>query len=157
MSVAEEGRDSRKLPFLVFIVVFVVGFFCLKALTNPIRDRGDERRAWRERFPKHTEQEIERFLHVIADSLLTREKHLCRLRPDDTAAALTQEWLCGDGLDIVELIMDIEREYGLELPESFHERDRTLGDVFAYVTEHSDARPVSSSSENPDMEGRRCS
>ena len=151
MSVAQDGWGSRKLPFLLFIVVFVVGFFCLKALTNPIRDRGDERRAWRERFPKHTEQEIERFLRVIADSLLTSDKQRYRLRPDDTAAALTQEWLCGDGLDLVELLMAIEYEYGLELPESFHERDRTLGDLFDYVSHHRAGHPSNPDSAKSDQ------
>jgi len=37
--------------------------------------------------------------------------------------------------------MSIEQEYGVELPESFHDRDRTLGDLFAYVTQHSSKGP----------------
>lgn len=149
VDVARYGVDLRKLPFLIAIVIWFVLFFCLKAATNPIRGRGDERRAWQERFPTHTEQEIERFLRVVTDSLLTSEKHRDRLHPDDTTASLTQQWLCGDGMDIIEFIMAVEEEYGLELPESFLERNPTLGDFFAYVTQHSTAKPPRSAPEQP--------
>ncbi|MCW5555914.1 MAG: hypothetical protein KIS67_27620 [Verrucomicrobiae bacterium] len=149
VDVARYGVDPRKLPFLIAIVIWFVLFFCLKAATNPIRGRSDERRSWREKFPSHTEQEIERFLRVVGDSLLTSEKHRDRLRPDDTVASLTQEWLCGDGMDIIEFIMAVEEEYGLELPESFLERAQTLGDFFAYVTQHSAPKPPPSAPEQP--------
>jgi acyl carrier protein len=149
ISLAKDGWGSRKLPFLLFIVAFVVIFFCLKAALHPIRGRGDERRAWQERFPTHTDQEFERFLRVVSDSLGIREKHRGRLRPDDRVRALSQEWLCGDGMEIIELFMAIEQEYGLDLPESFHEKDRTLGDLFAYVTQHSSRGGGSSQPERP--------
>ena len=155
ISVAKEGSSSRKLPFLLFVVVFVVGFFGIKALTNPIRGRGDERRAWKERFPSHTDQEIERFLRVVGDALLTSEKHHCRLRPDDRPAALTQEWLGGDGMDIIELLMAVEQEYGLELPETFLERAHTLGDLFDYVSRHRADGPPAPDSAKPDQSNRR--
>ena len=149
-SVAKDGWHSRKLPFFMFAVIFVIGFFGMKAATHPIRGRRDERRAWKERFPTHTDQEFERFLRVVGDSVGVSEKHLCRLRPDDRVTALTQEWLCGDGMDIIELFMDIEREYGLDLPESCHEKTQTLADLFAYVTQHSPGRPPPAASERPD-------
>lgn len=148
-SVAKDGLHSRKLPFLVFLVIFVVGFFCLKAATHPIRGRGDERRAWKERFPAQAAQDFKRFLQVVGDELGLRKERWCRLRPDDRVAALTQEWLCGDGLDIIELFMAIEQEYGLELPESFHETDRTLGDLFAHVAQHASKGP------GPSQSGKR--
>ncbi len=47
VDVASYGVDPRKLPFLIAIVIWFVLFFCLKAATNPIRGRGDERRACR--------------------------------------------------------------------------------------------------------------
>ena len=140
VTVAQDGVDWQKLPFLLAIAIWVVLFFCLKAATNPIRSRADERPSWKEQFPNHTAQEVERFLQVAGDSLGVNEKHLRRLRPEDRVAALTQEWLCGDGMDLVELLMAIETEYELELPDSFHERDRTLGDLFAYVSQQGDAR-----------------
>ena len=144
VSVAKDGLDSRKLPFLLVIVIGVVLFFCLKAATHPIRGRSDEKHSWKEQFPTRTDQEIQRFIRVVGDSLGLREAHLCRLRPDDRVTALTQEWLCGDGLDIVELFMAIEEEYALELPESLYEKDRTLGDVFAYVTQDFSKGPAPS-------------
>lgn len=150
ISLGKDGLNSRKLPFLLFIAAFVVLFFCLKSALHPIRGRGDERRAWQERFPTHTDQEFERFLRVVSDSLGIREKHRGRLRPDDRVRALSQEWLCGDGMDVIELFMDIEREYGLDLPESFHEKTKTLGDLFAYVSQHSPGRPPPTASERPD-------
>jgi len=148
---ARDGLDARKLPFLVVIVIWVVLFFSLKAATHPIRGRTDEISSWKQRFPTHTEAEIQRFLHVAGDSLGVSAKHLSRLRPDDRVAALTQEWLCGDGMDLVEMLMDIEREYGLELPESFHERDRTLGDLFDHVSQHRAGHPSTPDSSKPDQ------
>jgi len=150
VSVGKESAASRTLPIpLVIIAIWFGLFFGIKALTNPILGRSDERRAWKERFPMHTDQEFERFLRVTTDSLLISEKHRDRLRPDDTAASITQEWMCGDGMDIIEFIMAVEQEYGLELPESFHERDRTLGDFFAYVTQHGAAKPPPSAPKQP--------
>jgi len=148
-SVSKDGWPSRKLPFFVFAVVFVIGFFGLKAATHPIRGRRDERRAWTERFPTHADQELDRFLQIVGEELGLRKERWCRLRPDDRMVAVTQEWLCGDGMDIIELFMAIEQEYGLDLPESFHEKDRTLGDLFAYVTQHSSRGGGSSQPERP--------
>ena len=150
VTVPRDGLDSRMLPFLVVIVIWVVLFFSVKAATHPIRGRSDERPSWKERFPSHTDEEIKRFLQVVGDELGIRKERWCRLRPDDRVAALTQEWLCGDGLDIIELLMAVEQEYGLELPESFHERDRTLGDLFDYVSQHRAGHRATPDSSKPD-------
>ncbi len=146
----KDGLDSRKLPFLLFVVVFVGIFFCLKAALHPIRGRTDETQTWKERFPTHMDQEFEHFLRVVSDSLGIREKQWCRLRPDDRVRALSQEWLCGDGMDVIELFMAIEQEYGLDLPESLHEKTQTLGDLFAYVSQCSPGRPPPAASERSD-------
>lgn len=151
---AREGLDARKLPFLVVIVIWFVLFFSVKAATHPIRGRSDEGPSWKERFPTHTDEEIKRFLQVVGDELGIRKERWCRLRPDDRAGALTQEWLCGDGLDIIELLMAVEQEYGLELPEIFHERDRTLGDLFDYVSQHASRHPVSFTNARRDQRGK---
>jgi len=148
-SVAKEGWYSPELLFPVIIVIYVVGFFSVAWATHPIRGRGVERRAWKERFPTQTDQEVERFIAVAGDELGLNKDRWCRLRPDDRVAALTQEWMCGDGMDIIEFSMAVEEEYGLELPESFHERDRTLGDFFAYVTQHGAAKPPPSAPKQP--------
>ncbi len=150
VSVGKEGAASQTLPIpLVILVIYVVGFFIVAWATHPIRGRGVEQRAWKERFPTHTDQEIERFIGVVGDELGLSKERWCRLRPDDRVAALTQEWMCGDGMDIIEFIMAVEEEYGLELPESFLERAQTLGDFFAYVTQHGAAKLPASAPKQP--------
>jgi len=142
VTAVRDGLDDGKLPFLVAIVLWVVLFLALKALFHPIRGRTDESRAWRERLPTRSDQEVQRFLRIVGESLVLREDHRCRLHPDDRVSALTREMFCGDGLDIVELVMAVEDEYGLELPESGLAALTSLGDVFDYVTRHSPPRPV---------------
>lgn len=143
VAAVRDGLDPGKLPFLAAIGLLVVLFLALKASFHPIRGRTDESRAWRERFPTRSDQDVQRFVRIVGESLALREDHRCRLRPDDRVSALTQEMLCGDGLDIVELVLAVEDEYGLELPESGLEALTTLGDVFDYVTRHSPPRAVS--------------
>ena len=41
--------------------------------------------------------------------------------------------LGADSLDIVELLMAIEEEYGLEIPDDEAEKLKTVGDVVAYI------------------------
>jgi acyl carrier protein len=151
VTVAKDDLDSRWLPFLVVIVIWVVLFFGVKAATHPLRGRSEERPSWKQRFPAHTDAAIQRFLQVAGDSLGVSEKQLSRLRPDDRVAALTREWLCGDGMDIVELLLAIESEYALELPESYHERDRTLGDLFDYVSQQRTGPPPTRDSAKPNQ------
>jgi acyl carrier protein len=141
ITAAADGEDTGKLPWLLAIVIYVVLFFCLEAAFHPIRGRTDEKYSWKEQFPTHADQEIQRFLQVVVGSLGLGEKHLCKLRPDDRVRDLTQEAFCGDGMDIVELIMAIEEEYALELPDSFLEKARTLGDLFDYVSRHRTGHP----------------
>jgi len=45
------------------------------------------------------------------------------------------EDLGADSLDIVELIMAIEDEYGLEIPDDEAEKLTTVGDVVKYIEE----------------------
>jgi acyl carrier protein len=137
------GLDTRKLPWLLAIVLFAVIFFSLKAAFHPIRGRMDEMDRWRQQFPTQSDQEFQRFLQIVVESLGLRTKHLRKLRPDDRVRALSQEAFCGDGMDIVELIMAIETEYALNLPDSFLETSETLGELFDYVTRHDTGRPVS--------------
>jgi acyl carrier protein len=146
-----DGLDTRKLPFLLGIVLFVVLFLCLKAAFHPIRGRDDESHSWKDQLPTHSEQEVQRFLQVVVSSLDLRERHLCRLRPDDRVRDLTQEAFCGDGMDTLNLVMAVEKEYGLELPESFLESCRTLGDLFDYVTRHGIEPPMSAGSRPRDL------
>ena len=44
--------------------------------------------------------------------------------------------LAADSLDIVELVMNIEEEFDLEIPDSDTEKIVTIGDVVKYIEEH---------------------
>ena len=44
--------------------------------------------------------------------------------------------LGADSLDIVELVMTIEEEFDLEIPDSDAEKIVTIGDVVKYIEEH---------------------
>ena len=46
------------------------------------------------------------------------------------------------GLDIVELVMTVEETFGIEIPDRDAERLRTVGDLYWYVREHGQGRPV---------------
>ena len=48
--------------------------------------------------------------------------------------------LGADSLDIVELVMAIEEEFGLEIPDEDAERMQNIGDVFSYVEERTAGR-----------------
>jgi acyl carrier protein len=43
--------------------------------------------------------------------------------------------LGADSLDIVELVMAMEEEFDIEIPDEDAERIQTIGDAFAYVKE----------------------
>ena len=43
--------------------------------------------------------------------------------------------LGADSLDIVELVMAIEEEFGLEIPDDDAEKIQTIGDAISYVEE----------------------
>ena len=44
--------------------------------------------------------------------------------------------LGADSLDIVELVMALEDEYGLEIPDEDAEKIETVGDAIKYIEEH---------------------
>ncbi len=44
--------------------------------------------------------------------------------------------LGADSLDIVELIMALEDEYGIEIPDEDAEKMETVGDAVKYIEEH---------------------
>ena len=41
--------------------------------------------------------------------------------------------LGADSLDVVELVMAIEEEFGIEVPDADAENIRTLGDIMTYI------------------------
>ena len=44
--------------------------------------------------------------------------------------------LGADSLDIVELVMALEDEYGIEIPDEDAEKIETVGDAIHYIEEH---------------------
>jgi acyl carrier protein len=48
--------------------------------------------------------------------------------------------LGADSLDIVELVMAIEEEFGLEIPDEDAERMQNIGDAISYVEERTAGR-----------------
>ncbi len=57
----------------------------------------------------------------------------------DTAVTMESSFiddLGADSLDIVELIMALEEEFDLEIPDSDAEKIITVGDVVEYIKEH---------------------
>ena len=47
--------------------------------------------------------------------------------------------LGADSLDIVELVMLIEKEFDIEIPDEDAEKIQTIGDVVTYLQEHVEA------------------
>lgn len=71
----------------------------------------------------------ERLKHIIAEQLGVEESQV-------TPSASFEEDLNADSLDLVELIMSLEEEFGIEISEEDAERIRTVGDAEEYIREH---------------------
>ena len=72
---------------------------------------------------------FEKVREIIADKLSISEDEI-------TMDSSFLEDLNADSLDIVELIMNIEEEFDLEIPDSDAEKIVTIGDVVKYIEEH---------------------
>ena len=71
----------------------------------------------------------ERLRHIISEQLGVDESQV-------TPNASFEEDLNADSLDLVELIMSLEEEFGIEISEEEAEKIRTVGDAIDYVKEH---------------------
>ena len=49
------------------------------------------------------------------------------------AAILSIEDLRADSLDVIELVMEFEDEFGITIPDDDYERIRTIGDAVRYI------------------------
>jgi len=81
------------------------------------------------------EQEMER------DEILTKIQEITadRLGVDEaevTPEASFREDLEADSLDLVELIMELEEQFGMEIPDDDAEKITTVEEAVDYVTEH---------------------
>jgi acyl carrier protein len=75
----------------------------------------------------------------MADDILERVKKIIvdRLGVDESAIALTasfKEDLGADSLDVVELVMELEDEFDMEISDEDAEKISTVGDVVEYIT-----------------------
>jgi acyl carrier protein len=62
-----------------------------------------------------------------------------QLQVEDTAVTLETSLmkdLEADSLDAVEIIMGIETEFGIEIPDEDAEKFQIIGDIVKYVEEH---------------------
>jgi len=74
----------------------------------------------------------DRVKEIIAKELEVDAKQL-------TAEAKFIEDLGADSLDIVELVMALEDEFGLDIPDEDAEKMKTVGDAMNYLKQHSAA------------------
>lgn len=73
------------------------------------------------------EQEIfEKVKDIVVEQLGVEEENV-------TKEATFVDDLAADSLDIVELVMGIEEEFNIEIPDSEAEKIVTIGDVVEYI------------------------
>ncbi|MBO5686123.1 MAG: acyl carrier protein [Alistipes sp.] len=68
-------------------------------------------------------------VEIIVDKLGVKESEV-------TPEASFTNHLGADSLDIVELIMEFEKAFDLQIPDEAAESISTVGDVIAYIEEH---------------------
>ncbi|BBN98630.1 MULTISPECIES: acyl carrier protein [Sporolactobacillus] len=78
---------------------------------------------------------------MAAEDVLTRVKKIVvdRLGVDEAdvkTEASFKEDLDADSLDIVELVMELEDEFNLEISDEDAEKIQTVGDVVSYIENH---------------------
>jgi len=71
----------------------------------------------------------ERLRRIISEQLGVDESQV-------TPNASFEEDLNADSLDLVELIMSLDEEFGIEISEEDAEKIKTVGDATEYVKEH---------------------
>ncbi|ACM60258.1 acyl carrier protein [Caldicellulosiruptor bescii] len=72
---------------------------------------------------------FEKVKKIIADKLDIEED---KITPESSFL----DDLGADSLDIVELIMELEEEFGIEIPDEDAEKIRTVADAVKYIEEH---------------------
>jgi acyl carrier protein len=72
---------------------------------------------------------FERIKEVLAERLSAEEA-------DITEEANFQEDLDADSLDLVEMIMELEDQFGIKIPDEDAQKIQTVGQAVDYVTSH---------------------
>ena len=76
-------------------------------------------------------RKFDKLKEIIADKLSVNEDEI-------TMESTFIDDLGADSLDIVELIMALEEELEMEIPDEDAEGFKTVGDVVEYITEHTE-------------------
>ena len=69
---------------------------------------------------------FEKVKSIVADQLDVEEEKV-------TAEASITEDLVADSLDVVDLVMSIEEEFDIEIPDEAVENIKTVGDIVSYI------------------------
>lgn len=69
---------------------------------------------------------FEKVKSIVADQLDVEEEKV-------TAEASITEDLGADSLDVVDLVMSIEEEFDIEIPDEAVEGIKTVGDIVSYI------------------------
>lgn len=77
----------------------------------------------------NNEEIFEKLKRIIIEQLGANEENV-------TMEATFVDDLSADSLDIVELIMNIEEEFDMEIPDNDAEKIVTVGDVVKYIQEN---------------------
>ena len=72
---------------------------------------------------------LEKVKEIVAESLNVEESTL-------SETTSFKEDLGADSLDLFELVMSLEEEFGVEIPSEDLEKIATVGDVVNYLKEH---------------------
>ena len=74
---------------------------------------------------------FEKVRSIIAEQLDVEEDKV-------TMDAVIQDDLGADSLDIVDLVMNFEEEYDIEIPDDQVENIKTVGDIVRYIEDKTD-------------------
>ena len=78
-------------------------------------------------------------LELIFEKVREVISNVLGIEPEDiTMESSFTEDLGADSLDVVELIMDLQEEFDIEIPDEEAEKVQTVGDVVDYIKTHTD-------------------
>lgn len=86
----------------------------------------------REEHDMEREEILEKIKEITADRLGVEESEV-------TPEASFRQDLEADSLDLVELIMELEEQFGMEIPDEEAEKITTVEEAVDYVAEHQSA------------------
>jgi acyl carrier protein len=110
----------------------VCGQLAVSRLRAPARGHNTNRKHWRNNVSQQQSEIVTRMKEVIREQL--------DVQPDVIAeSASFVDDLGADSLALVELVLAMEEEFGISIPDADTERLRTVGDAIAYVQTHLDS------------------